>query len=53
MRAVDNGDRAVKKLVDVDVAFGKAETEFGRLDLKDKIVPAHGVVMGNGSLLFD
>ena len=39
--------------VNGDFAFGKAAAELRRLDLKNKVVPAHGIIASHGSLFFD
>ena len=42
----------IKMFMDSDFTFSKGTTEFRRLDLKDEVVPMHGVVASDGTLLF-
>ena len=53
VRSVGDGDGVIEMFMDRDFAFGKRDSEFRRLDLKDSVVPVDGVVASDGTLLFD
>ena len=53
MRAEGDAVGFVQMLVDEDAAFGKRDTQMGRLDLKGSAFKGDGVVVADGTLVCD
>ena len=53
MRAEGDAERMIKMLVDDNPAFRKRDSEMRRLDLENETLKSDGVIVTNGTLLFD
>ena len=53
MRTESDAEGLVQMLVDKDAAFGKRDSQMGRLDLKDKPLESDSVIVADSAFFFD